>query len=299
MVFGTLFTIWGTMAELVLRGQYGSPEFPFHGWFLPEAGFIGQPFTMARILITLGLLLLLYSATLVLSRRWIAAKTLLAHRILLGVLWLLCCLQMLFFFMFFKNSFSCDHHPDGDDFKLADVPLCSAHGGTAEAQRLSGAAISLLVLGDFGRDGLCCSKDVALEMAAASRKLNVSMVLNVGDSFYSDGIEKITDAQVNTSWYNVFVKGHPALNTFRGKALPWYATLGNHDYYGNVDAQIALEPLYKNWKLPSRFYDHVHTVDGVSVHVFHIDTQPFVPSYYTKARLLTTALTPPEHQRIP
>jgi tartrate-resistant acid phosphatase type 5 len=48
------------------------------------------------------------------------------------------------------------------------------------------------------------------------------------------------------------VYNHPALVD-----LPWYAIAGNHDYYGNVEAQIELSRHHPRWRFPQLFHDHL------------------------------------------
>jgi hypothetical protein len=51
---------------------------------------------------------------------------------------------------------------------------------------------------------------------------DVKFVVNVGDSFYPNGVASKWDQQWDTKWRNVFA---PEL-----RSVPWYSTYGNHDY---------------------------------------------------------------------
>ena len=69
--------------------------------------------------------------------------------------------------------------------------FCAKHSSTAQFpfRKLDGDTMSLVVIGDFGRDGLCCQNDVAMEMALASDQLSKTRgVISVGDNFYPNGI---------------------------------------------------------------------------------------------------------------
>ena len=70
--------------------------------------------------------------------------------------------------------------------------FCAKHSSAARFpfRKLSGDAMSLLTLGDFGRDGLCCQNDVAMEMALAADQLpKTRNVLSMGDNFYPKGLQ--------------------------------------------------------------------------------------------------------------
>jgi len=67
--------------------------------------------------------------------------------------------------------------------------LCAPHAHSRTRARAVGSgsgssALSFLVLGDFGRDGMCCQRDVALEMALAAKATKPQLVLNLGDAIY-------------------------------------------------------------------------------------------------------------------
>jgi tartrate-resistant acid phosphatase type 5 len=63
--------------------------------------------------------------------------------------------------------------------------------------------------------------------------------------------------------------------------VPWYVALGNHDYHGNVQAQIDYSAKSARWRLPTRWYSFKQTTpDGAKVEVFVLDTSPYIRSYY-------------------
>lgn len=69
-----------------------------------------------------------------------------------------------------------------------------------------------------------------------------------------NGVSSDQDNQWHDTYTNVFTA--PSLQ------VPWYAILGNHDYYGNPDAQIAY---YKNhrdnrWYMPDHNYSVVYNL---------------------------------------
>lgn len=133
---------------------------------------------------------------------------------------------------------------------------------------------TFLVVGDFGRDGFCCQRDVALEMARAASTLNADFAVNVGDAFYEYGLLSPEEEQVRTTFEDVY-------NVFPSLAkIPFYSVLGNHEYRGSVEAVMALDRLRRksgNFVMPKRYYDFL-SPDG-ALHVFVLDTSPMIEAY--------------------
>jgi hypothetical protein len=91
---------------------------------------------------------------------------------------------------------------------------------------------SFLVIGDWGHDpnthGNCysdrCQNTVAAAMDATMAQLgDVKFIVNVGDSFYPNGVRGKDDEQWDSKWRNVY---SPEL-----RSVPWYSVYGNHDYH--------------------------------------------------------------------
>lgn len=95
-------------------------------------------------------------------------------------------------------------------------------------------------------------------------------LLLLGDNFYPSGVEDTEDKQWDTKMKKYFPK-HKVKN----------AILGNHDYVGNVQAQLqfSLQSKNFNWNLPHFFHDHYY--EDVDCHIFFIDTQLLSPMYTT------------------
>jgi tartrate-resistant acid phosphatase type 5 len=78
-----------------------------------------------------------------------------------------------------------------------------------------------------------------------------NFIFGLGDNFYPVGVWTVDDEQFESVWSSVFLK-HESLR------VPWNMILGNHDYMGNPDAQIAYtysdRNPYKCWQLPDRNY---------------------------------------------
>eukprot|EP00177_Eucheuma_denticulatum_P005864 GFKZ01010686.1.p1 GENE.GFKZ01010686.1~~GFKZ01010686.1.p1 ORF type:complete len:393 (-),score=64.53 GFKZ01010686.1:2508-3686(-) len=114
---------------------------------------------------------------------------------------------------------------------------------------VAGSPLTFLVVGDWGRDGMCCQRDVAAEMSIAAVKLKPQFVVGVGDNFYEHGIAASTDGQVDRSWRDVYVRPHGSLSE-----LPWKVILGNHDHRGEVKAQTVLGRKEALWGMPDTYY---------------------------------------------
>ncbi len=89
--------------------------------------------------------------------------------------------------------------------------------------------------------------------------VQIDFILSVGDNFYPAGVNGVLEpfaADFTSSeflmWERVFLK-HSQLR------VPWYAVLGNHDYIGQWQAQIAFTNSKRNphhglWRMPDRNY---------------------------------------------
>lgn len=109
-------------------------------------------------------------------------------------------------------------------------------------------------------------------MATSAAALNAQFIISTGDNFYWCGLENTTDFQVKTSWLDPY--SDPALD------LPWYVSLGNHEYGYNVSAQLGMAALYKNWILDSRYYTRrVQISTGVYISFIFLDSSPCVAEY--------------------
>jgi tartrate-resistant acid phosphatase type 5 len=137
------------------------------------------------------------------------------------------------------------------------------------------AQSSFLVIGDWGRDGAGYQTSVAKQMAAAAARLHAAFVVSVGDNFYEEGVQKASDNQFKTSFEDIYKA--PSLQ------IPWYVAIGNHDYHGNVQAEIDYSKVDPRWHMPARYFTVHQTVDSTtSVDLFFLDTSPFVTEYRTE-----------------
>jgi len=133
-------------------------------------------------------------------------------------------------------------------------------------------SLNFLVFGDWGRLGEQDQMEVAVQMGIAADVIKPQFIISVGDNFYEDGVASVDDPQWQTSFENVY--SAPSLQ------VPWYVALGNHDYRGDCDAQIAYSHRSKRWNMPARYFIQTRHIDAATtVDFFYLDTTPMVKSY--------------------
>jgi tartrate-resistant acid phosphatase type 5 len=143
----------------------------------------------------------------------------------------------------------------------------------AEPAEISSSSLNFLVFGDWGRHGEKDQVEVALQMEIAANAMQAQFIISVGDNFYDKGVASTDDPQWQKTFENVYTA--PSLQA------PWYVALGNHDYLGNCDAQIAYSQLSRRWKMPARYFTTSRQIDtATTVDFFYLDTTPMVRSYW-------------------
>lgn len=143
----------------------------------------------------------------------------------------------------------------------------------ARAAAAVGTSLNFLAVGDWGRHGADHQSAVAAQMGDSAERLRARFVLSVGDNFYEDGVTSVSDPAWRTSFEDIYVA--PSLQ------VPWHVALGNHDYRGNVDAQLDYTDRDHRWRLPSRWYAFEERApDGTLVELFVTDTTPMIDYYY-------------------
>lgn len=102
---------------------------------------------------------------------------------------------------------------------------------------------------------------------------NAQFVLNTGDNFYYCGIQNTTDPQIIKDYTAVYAKVN----------IPWYNSLGNHDYGFHPEAQLSLDAILPNWIMDDRYYhrrfsiNNGNTTDWMNIVV--LDTNPCINDY--------------------
>jgi tartrate-resistant acid phosphatase type 5 len=147
------------------------------------------------------------------------------------------------------------------------------------AQSAAGAqgsgTLSFLVVSDLGGKGGSNQVAVATQMGRTAAARNCRFVVTCGDNYHGNGI----DSADSPRWQTEFEEVYKA----RSLMIPWYATLGNHEYRGKPDAEVAYSQRSPRWKMPAHYYAHTEKIDEANEALFvHLDTAPFVSSYHKK-----------------
>ena len=147
--------------------------------------------------------------------------------------------------------------------------------------------INILSLGDWGSASLGGyhlrnAESTAYAMKIYASEYNPKLVLNTGDNFYYCGIQNTSDHQVNADYVELF----------GNIGLPWYNTLGNHDYGFNPAAQLELNQTIPQWIMDDRYYHrrvvfnsshHTNvtttTTTNIALNIIVLDTNPCVMDY--------------------
>ncbi|CAI9096879.1 OLC1v1033120C1 [Oldenlandia corymbosa var. corymbosa] len=131
-------------------------------------------------------------------------------------------------------------------------------------------SLSLLVVGDWGRRGLFNQSQVAAQMGKMGEEADVDFIVSTGDNFYDDGLTGINDPAFEESFTNVYLS--PSLQK------QWYIVLGNHDYRGDVLAQLdpILTQKDKRW-----FCMRSYVLNTDVAEFFFLDTTPFSDKYFS------------------
>lgn len=135
-------------------------------------------------------------------------------------------------------------------------------------------AFYFYAIGDWGREGKYGQTALAEMMARAAERVAPEFIISTGDNFYPSGVSNCSDPGWDHSFENVY---HA-----ESLQCDWYPVLGNHDYQGNVQAQIDYSATSDRWSMPARyFHKDVVTDDGTSVRFLFIDTNPFNMAYHS------------------
>ena len=111
---------------------------------------------------------------------------------------------------------------------------------------------SLVAVGDWGGDGdlfptTIAQVKAAKGMAQVAADIGAVGVLLLGDNFYYNGVKEVSSPRFKKTFEDVYTP-----NAFNN--LPFHVIAGNHDWKGNVHAQIQYSAHDKRWHFPSLYY---------------------------------------------
>ncbi|MAI78571.1 MAG: hypothetical protein CL917_06510 [Deltaproteobacteria bacterium] len=129
--------------------------------------------------------------------------------------------------------------------------------------------LSFMAVGRQGYDN-SDTKRIAASMESLAAQEESHFTILAGDNFYPKGVDSVVDAQWQTKFENLYDGVH-----LRG--MPFYAVPGNHDYRGNLAAQIEYS---KNktgsgrWRMDAPYYarDFGKVDDRLLMRVIFLDT---------------------------
>nr|XP_043637473.1 purple acid phosphatase 3-like [Erigeron canadensis] len=156
-------------------------------------------------------------------------------------------------------------------FMAVTVIMTAAELKRFEHKVNSDGSFSFLVVGDWGRRGLYNQSNVAYQMGNVGEKNHVDFIISTGDNFYDNGLVDEDDPAFYDSFTNIYTA--PSLQK------QWYSVLGNHDYRGNVLAQLspALTQRDNRWLCLRSFI-----LSAGNVEFFFVDTTPFQDKYFNE-----------------
>jgi acid phosphatase len=132
--------------------------------------------------------------------------------------------------------------------------------------------LNFVLIGDWGRLGRDYQSDVAAQLEKTAAEIGSRFTVSVGDNFYENGVASVDDPQWQFSFEQIYTG--PALQS------PWKVILGNHDYRGNVQAQLDYAQKSNRWRMPARYFaETVALPDGGTADFFYLDTSPFIKKY--------------------
>eukprot|EP01059_Diplonema_ambulator_P028006 TRINITY_DN46707_c0_g1_i1.p1 TRINITY_DN46707_c0_g1~~TRINITY_DN46707_c0_g1_i1.p1 ORF type:complete len:348 (+),score=74.47 TRINITY_DN46707_c0_g1_i1:47-1045(+) len=114
-------------------------------------------------------------------------------------------------------------------------------------------SLSFLAIGDWGGTNASVPTSPGevnnnIGMGKVAGELgDVGFVLAMGDNFYEDGLW-------GSEYSKRFQETFEDVFTSEGLQVPWYVVAGNHDYLGNVTAQIEYTRHSTRWNFPSHYY---------------------------------------------
>ncbi len=136
------------------------------------------------------------------------------------------------------------------------------------------SAFNFLIVGDWGRNGFFNQSDVAHGMGRVGAQIHSRFTISTGDNFYTEGVTSTNDPK--------WVRSYEAIYTAPALQSRWYAILGNHDWSGNVPAQVAYTEQSDRWYMPAQYYAETLAInDSTEALLVFLDTSPlaYPPEY--------------------
>ena len=142
---------------------------------------------------------------------------------------------------------------------------------------IAASSVEFLSVGDWGSASLggyhlhnAAGTAAAMKAYVSNDVSGVEFILNTGDNFYYCGIQNTSDPQITEDYTALF----------GGMGVPWYHSLGNHDYGFAPEAQLLLNETIPEWIMDDRYYHRrVMLPAGIVANIIVLDTNPCVNDY--------------------
>jgi len=147
-----------------------------------------------------------------------------------------------------------------------------------------GSSLSVSVIGDWGGNGSKKTTSRGIQVGqSADRSANpnnydTDFIFLIGDNFYEYGITSAESSRWDSTYKAIFPESYEYIGD-----MTYYAQTGNHDYRGNVSAEIVYTDMQKRWTMPDLWYSipNLSNFDNFTVAFITIDTDILKGSYST------------------
>lgn len=151
------------------------------------------------------------------------------------------------------------------------LSAASLSAQTAKEWKSIEKKVNFYIANDLGRNGYYDQKPIAELMGKMAETVDVECVAAIGDVHHFYGVRSTTDPLWMTNYELIY--SHPEL------MLPWYPTLGNHEYRGNTQAVLDYAGVSARWMMPARYYTKVLGGNKCTVRLVFLDTTPIIDKY--------------------
>ena len=156
-------------------------------------------------------------------------------------------------------------------FRGICLALLLLSASTAGAQQAP--STQFIVLGDWGMQGNAAQTKVAQQLEQMAATNPIEFIVTTGDNFYPFGVKSAGDPLWRKNFEDVYASPHI-------KELPWYVTLGNHDYFGEFQAEIDYARTHPRWILPATYHARDITHNGkLFARLVFADSDPYLREY--------------------
>jgi tartrate-resistant acid phosphatase type 5 len=188
-------------------------------------------------------------------------------------------IKLIFYLFCAMLIYSCSNHDDisiSNELNIFD----SLHENDS-------SSVEFFVISDWGEMADSNQTAGSNSMGKLSKSVLPDFIISCGDNFQFDGVQSINDKQWQIAFEDVY--NYPDLQ------VKWYAALGNHDYNGNPEAEIAYSSISKKWCMPSYYYSFIYRLkDSCSVRFIVLDT----PGLINEFNSLSDSISPNQIKQI-